>query len=91
MAVPPLSPSGPVPDPGSHPDQALTAGLLASVMVSSTSEMMAELPDGLMLSEGATVAERRVTDVLALYRAVFLNSADPIATFRRAGSRVVKW
>ena len=40
----------------------------------TTAEMLAALPEGLMLPEGATPSQRRVADVLALYRAVFLNS-----------------
>jgi PAS domain S-box-containing protein len=49
------------------------------VIASTTAEMLAALPDGLMLAEGASPAERRISDILALYRAVFLNSTDPIA------------
>jgi PAS domain S-box-containing protein len=41
--------------------------------------MLAALPEGLMLPEGATPSERRAVDVLALYRAVFLNSTEPVA------------
>jgi PAS domain S-box-containing protein len=47
--------------------------------------MLAALPEGLMLPEGATPAERRVADVLALYRAVFLNSTEPVAIIDSAG------
>jgi len=47
--------------------------------VASTAEMLAALPEGLMLADGASPADRRVTDILGLYRAVFLNSTDPIA------------
>jgi PAS domain S-box-containing protein len=47
--------------------------------------MLAALPEGLMLPEGATPAERRVADVLALYRAVFLNSTEPVAITDSAG------
>ncbi|HEY8176086.1 MAG TPA: ATP-binding protein [Gemmatimonadaceae bacterium] len=52
---------------------------------STTAEMLAALPEGLMLPEGATPAERRVADVLALYRAVFLNSTEPVAIIDSAG------
>jgi PAS domain S-box-containing protein len=45
----------------------------------TTAEMLAALPEGLMLPAGALATERKVADVLALYRAVFLNSSDPIA------------
>jgi PAS domain S-box-containing protein len=47
--------------------------------------MLAALPEGLMLPEGATPAERRVADVLALYRAVFLNATEPVAIIDSAG------
>ena len=52
---------------------------LAEVFSSDTREMLAALPEGLMVPDGATAQDRRLTDVLALYRSVFLNSADPIA------------
>jgi PAS domain S-box-containing protein len=52
---------------------------------STTAEMLAALPEGLMLPEGATAEERRVVDVLALYRAVFLNSTEPVAIIDSAG------
>jgi PAS domain S-box-containing protein len=53
--------------------------------LASTAEMLAALPEGLMLPEGASPAERKVTDILALYRAVFLNSTEPIAIVDHTG------
>jgi PAS domain S-box-containing protein len=47
--------------------------------------MLAALPEGLMLPEGASPAERKVRDILALYRAVFLNSTEPIAIVDHTG------
>lgn len=51
----------------------------------STAEMLAALPGGLMMPEGASLEERRLSDVLALYRSVFLNSTEAIAIVDRAG------
>src|SRR5437762_5026048 len=51
----------------------------------TTAEMLAALPEGLMLPEGATPSQRRVADVLALYRAVFLNSTEPVAIIDSVG------
>lgn len=55
------------------------------ITAASTAEMLAALPGGLMLPEGASPDERRLTDVLALYRSVFLNSTEAIAIVDRAG------
>src|SRR5438552_197524 len=55
------------------------------VTASTTAEMLAALPEGLMLPTGTTPEERRVTDILALYRAVFLNSTEPIAIVDHLG------
>ena len=55
------------------------------VVVPTTAEMLAALPDGLMVPAGADPAQRRVTDVLALYRAVFLNATEAIAIIDRSG------
>jgi len=55
------------------------------VTAASTAEMLAALPDTLMLGEGMSPAERRLADVLALYRAVFLNSTEAVAIVDRNG------
>ena len=55
------------------------------ITAATTAEMLAALPGGLMLPEGASPEERRLTDVLALYRAIFLNSTEAIAIIDRAG------
>jgi len=55
------------------------------VQTPTTAEMLAALPEGLMLPDGASPSERKVTDVLALYRAVFLNSTEPIAIVDSTG------
>ena len=55
------------------------------VSAASTAEMLAALPDRLLLPDGAASDERRLTDVLALYRAVFLNCSEPIAIFDATG------
>jgi PAS domain S-box-containing protein len=57
----------------------------ANLLASTTAEMLAALPEGLMVPEGASAAERRLTDVLALYRAVFLHSTEPIAIIDSTG------
>lgn len=64
---------------------ATRADASSRAVASTTAEMLAALPDGLMLPEGASPAERRVTDILALYRAVFLNSTEAIAIVDGAG------
>ena len=55
------------------------------VVAPTTAEMLAALPEGLMVPAGADPAQRRVTDVLALYRAVFLNSTEPVAIIDSVG------
>jgi PAS domain S-box-containing protein len=55
------------------------------VTAATTAEMLAALPGALMLPDGALPEERRLTDVLALYRAVFLNSTEAIAMLDPAG------
>src|SRR5437762_9074432 len=55
------------------------------VVAPTTAEMLAALPEGLMVPAGPNPAERRVTDVLALYRAVFLNASEAIAIIDKNG------
>jgi PAS domain S-box-containing protein len=63
-----------------HPDP-------LELMAASTAETLAALPEGLMLADGAA-GERRIGEILALYRSVFLNSTDPISIIDRNGRYV---
>jgi PAS domain S-box-containing protein len=71
-------PEPPLPEPAgfsSLPDQ-MTAG--------STAEMLAGMPQSLVHPDGASEG-RRLGEVLALYRSVFLNSTEPIAIIDTSG------
>src|SRR5438477_8101418 len=58
------------------------------VVALTTAEMLAALPESLMVPEGTSPAERRLSDVLTLYRAVFLNAREPIAIIDATGRYV---
>ncbi|HET9453362.1 MAG TPA: ATP-binding protein [Gemmatimonadaceae bacterium] len=58
-----------------------------AIVAGSTEEMLAALPPSLVLQDGAAEA-RRLGEVLALYRAVFLNSTEAIAIVDTAGRYV---
>jgi PAS domain S-box-containing protein len=58
---------------------------MLDIVALTTAEMLAVLPESLMIPHGASAAERRLTDVLTLYRAVFLNAREPIAIIDSAG------
>ena len=80
MTVPPSFEPAP-----QQPQLTLQGVLPRDASASTTAEMLAALPEGLMLPAGASPQDRRLTDILALYRAVFLNSTDPVAIIDREG------
>ena len=58
-----------------------------AIVAGSTEEMLAALPPALVLQDGAAEV-RRLGEVLALYRAVFLNSSEAIAIIDTSGRYV---
>ena len=55
------------------------------IITSSTAELLAALPEGLMVPEGVADENPRLGEVLSLYRAVFLNSNEAIAIIDASG------
>ena len=58
-----------------------------AIVAGSTEEMLAALPPALVLQDGSAEV-KRLGEVLALYRAVFLNSSEAIAIVDTAGRYV---
>ena len=64
--------------------ESLSPGLPDQITAASTTEMLAALPQGIV-QIAPSADERRMAEVLALYRSVFLNSTDAIAIVDLSG------